>query len=219
MRLRGGACNSIAPQPTPGDGPHGDDPDAQRPDRPGAGQAACGGAAVKALAAVLPAALALLCTAASAAATSVAATLCRAGETVVFDCPIAHGKRASACASAALTAAAGTLQFRLGSLSKAELQWPAAPAENWRDRVKAGQVMYAGGGGAYLRFAAPPLEYVVYSALGRGWGHKAGVMVLQDGQPKSVLRCRAPATGTMGPALARRAGLPEDGQELELPPP
>ncbi|MFT3818727.1 MAG: hypothetical protein QM750_13975 [Rubrivivax sp.] len=150
--------------------------------------------------------------------------LCTATETVVFDCPVPGGRRASVCASADLSTSAGTLQYRFGRPGKLELQWlpaaavPAAAAD-WRAGVKAGHVMYAGGGGAYLRFAAPPFDYVVYSASGRGWGRKAGVMVLKDGQRAAVRRCAAPAQSRMNLAFSERAGLAADEQELELPGP
>lgn len=157
--------------------------------------------------------------AAPAGASTPMVTLCRTGESVVFECPVARGRRVAVCGSADLTTTAGSLQYRFGRAAQLELQWPPVPAADWRSQVKAGQVMYAGGGGAYLRFAAPAAEYVVYSAVGRGWGRKAGVMVLQDGQQKSVQRCRAPARSRLGPALARQAGLAEDAEELELPPP
>jgi hypothetical protein len=155
-----------------------------------------------------------------------APSLCTAAETTVFDCPLAGGRRAAVCGSADLSASAGTLQYRFGRPGKVELQWPPAPAAaasaaaaDWRAGVKAGQVMYAGGGGAYLRFAAPPFDYVVYSASGRGWGRKAGVMVLKDGQPAAVRRCTAPARSRMNLAFTQQAGLAADEQELELPGP
>ncbi len=148
-----------------------------------------------------------------------APSLCTAAETTVFDCPLAGGRRAAVCASADLSASAGTLQYRFGRPGKVELQWPPAAAADWRAAVKAGQVMYAGGGGAYLRFAAPPFEYVVYSASGRGWGRKAGVMVLKDGQTAAVRRCTAPARSRMNLAFTQQAGLAADEQELELPGP
>ena len=151
------------------------------------------------------------------------ASLCTAAETTVFDCPLAGGRRAAVCASADLSASAGTLQYRFGRPGKVELQWPPAPtpatAADWRAAVKAGQVMYAGGGGAYLRFAAPPFDYVVYSASGRGWGRKAGVMVLKDGQQAAVRRCTAPARSRMNLAFKQQAGLATDEPELELPGP
>ncbi|MCA0244636.1 MAG: hypothetical protein LCI02_27835 [Proteobacteria bacterium] len=158
----------------------------------------------------------------AAPAAPAAPSLCSAAETTVFDCPLAGGRRAAVCASADLSASAGTLQYRFGRPGKVELQWPpasAAPAADWRAGVKAGQVMYAGGGGAYLRFAAPPFDYVVYSASGRGWGRKAGVMVLKDGQQAAVRRCTAPARSRMNLAFKQQAGLATDEPELELPGP
>lgn len=167
--------------------------------------------------------LALLCdTAARAdvAPSASAASLCAPAQTVLFDCSLHSGKRASICASGDLGPAAGSLQYVFGRRGRVEVQWPVGPeAADWRGSIKAGEVMYAGGGGAYLRLQAGPREYVVYSASGRGWGRKAGVMVLRAGQPKSVQRCVGPAHSLLGPSLRRQANLSADEQELELPSP
>jgi hypothetical protein len=145
-------------------------------------------------------------------------TLCGAGEEPVFSCGVSGQRIVSACASAGLSPSAGSLIYKLGKSGKADIVLPAS-TDGWRQQVSWGQVMYAGGGGSYLRFNAEPYTYVVYSAVGRGWGEKNGVMVLNDGRMASFHRCLGRVQSELGPALFQRAGVAEDREALVLPPP
>ncbi len=151
-------------------------------------------------------------------ATKPAPTLCAASEQPVFSCSISGGRIVSACGSADLSPGAGSLSYKFGKSGKAELALPSSN-DAWREQVLRGQVMYAGGGGSYLRFNAEPFAYVVYSAVGRGWGEKNGVMVLKDRRMVGFHRCVGRVQSELGPALFKRAGVGEDRAAVALPPP
>jgi hypothetical protein len=127
----------------------------------------------------------------------------------------------SVCGSADLTASTGVLRYRFGKPGQLEMERPsAADSSSWRNGVHGRSVTYAGGGGTYMRFEAAPYAYVVYSASGRGWGIKSGVMVLDPTRSSpAVRRCSTPARSQLGLALFERAGLQADADELELPAP
>ena len=140
---------------------------------------------------------------------------CTAEETTLFACSTGR-KLLSVCATADLSKDAGAVQYRFGAPGRGAFVLPPAGAD-WRASTRAGRLMFSGGGGAYLAFANPPYRYVVYSAIGSGWGSKAGVVVEKHGQPIASLPCRGAATSTLGPELFERAGIVEDTQGFELP--
>jgi hypothetical protein len=145
--------------------------------------------------------------------------LCQPSEAVVFSCPVKGQRTVSICASKPLTATEGYLQYRFGKGEKSEIALPkdASGSANWRKEVAGRSLMFAGGGGAYLRFANQSFSYVVYTAIGRGWGEKQGLFVLKDGQMISNLKCTGKHQSQMGLALFEQAGIAEDSEELELP--
>lgn len=146
---------------------------------------------------------------------------CAGGQQVVFACSTGAGRQVAVCSSPDLSPTAGSMQLRFLRRGKLVLELPAHAdaATAWRDQVKAGRVMYAGGGGAYLRFEAAGQAHVVYSAIGRGWGTKAGALVLAPGGTQTVQKCQGPVRSQIGPALAERAGVGPDPEDLELPAP
>ena len=77
--------------------------------------------------------------------------------------------------------------------------------------------MYAGGGGAYLRFSNGQVSYVVYTAIGRGFGTADGVAVEKAGKLVANVKCVGTSTSEMGPDFFNKAGLPEDDEEFDLP--
>jgi hypothetical protein len=76
---------------------------------------------------------------------------------------------------------------------------------------------FSGGGGAFLAFARARHRYVVYSAVGRGWGSKAGAVVEKDGKRIAILACRGEAMSQLGPDLFSRAGIAPADEDFELP--
>lgn len=148
-------------------------------------------------------------------------TGCKSGEQLVFGCNTGANRNVSVCASPDLSPTTGMLEYRFTRKGKIELVVPSASssAADWRTQVKAGQVMYAGGGGAYLRFEENLHGYVVYSATGRGWGQKHGLMVVAPNGKQTVQRCQGAVKTQLGSKLAELAGLQRDTDELELPGP
>ena len=163
---------------------------------------------------VLCIAVAALCCSPSHAGPA-AASHCAAGETVVFSCA-ARGKTISVCGSRDLADTASYIQYRFGEEDRTEISLPRDPA-SWRSVVRSGVMTFAGGGGAYLTFANPPYRYVVYTAIGRGWGEKAGVAVEQGGKRIASYRCGKPVTSLIGPDLFATAGVPPDDAGFDLP--
>jgi hypothetical protein len=146
------------------------------------------------------------------------ASHCNAQETIVFSCPVKGQKIVSVCASNDLTATTGALTYRFGKKNQIEKTLPDR-AEGWRDTLRAGSVMYAGGGGKYLGFKSNEYTYVVYSASGRGWGEKSGVKVQRDEEEVSVYRCVRSPTFWLTRGLFERAGLEIEDDKIELPAP
>jgi hypothetical protein len=77
--------------------------------------------------------------------------------------------------------------------------------------------MYSGGGGAFVRFDRGGYTYTVFTAIGRGWGQKEGVVVDTPGQRRIYLPCLQPAESLLGEDWFRQAGLPPAQSEFELP--
>jgi hypothetical protein len=145
----------------------------------------------------------------------VAATqsLCAAGQQVVFACSVG-AKLVSVCASGDLTAGVGLLNYRFGPPGKPEMTYPDGP---WRELVRSGTWMFSGGGGAWLAFHRDSFRYIVYTAIGRGWGEKSGVAVEQNGKVISNLPCRDKPTSELGPEFFSKAGIPNDHTAFDLP--
>ncbi|MDD4963257.1 MAG: hypothetical protein PHI11_04980 [Gallionella sp.] len=140
---------------------------------------------------------------------------CSTTEETVFSCHLGR-KVVSVCASKALDAQSGYLQYRFGALGKSELMFPKTDVAP-KTVVQARTLMFAGGGGAYLRFNRGVISYVVYTAIGKGWGTKDGVAVERKGKTIAHFDCKDVPVSEMGEAFFTRAGLPEDAQEFELP--
>lgn len=103
--------------------------------------------------------------------------LCDTQEQVIFSCSLGK-KTVSVCASHDFSASSGYLQYRFGQKDALELAFPdlteAVPASQY---VQARTLMFSGGGGGYLRFINGEHQYIVYTAIGKGWGAKDGVAV------------------------------------------
>ena len=140
---------------------------------------------------------------------------CSAKEQTLFSCNTGR-KTVSVCASPDLSASAGSVQYRIGRPGAPELAYPPADAD-WRKVTRGGALSFAGGGGAYLAFANGPYRYVVYTAIGEGWGKKAGVAVEKSGKRVASLPCKEKETSELGPDLFAKAGIAEDTEDFDLP--
>lgn len=149
------------------------------------------------------------------AADASVASHCTAGQRTLFACSTGR-KLLSVCASADLAKDSGFVQYRFGAPGRTAFVLPVAGAD-WRAATRSGSLMFSGGGGSYIAFANPPYRYVVYSAIGSGWGSKAGVVVEKRGRRIANLPCLDGATSVMGPDLFDSAGFVEDTLGFELP--
>ncbi|MDR1659391.1 MAG: hypothetical protein LBR94_03495 [Desulfovibrio sp.] len=151
-----------------------------------------------------------------------AESLCTSGEIVVFTCQTPK-KIASVCASPKFGPDTGYLQYRFGELGKIELTLPGTETPPAKSAQK-GIWSFAGGGGAYMRFAGENnTDYFVYSAIGK-WGmggeitDVAGIYVQKDAKAIINIKCRRPfGDGEMGPDFFDKAGIPEFDKDFELP--
>jgi hypothetical protein len=143
-------------------------------------------------------------------------SLCSKNEQIVFSCSLGK-KTLSVCASSNISPTSGYLQYRLGKKNKAEIAFPDSSKIADRKLIQARTLMFAGGGGAYLRFINGSFNYVVFTAIGRGWGTKDGVSVLKNGKPIANLMCQDVPVSLMGDDFFTRAGLGTDDTEFVLP--
>jgi hypothetical protein len=146
--------------------------------------------------------------------TEAASSQCTNVESTLFTCAVGENV-ISICASQ-LSADAGLVQYRFGPQGAPRIRLPAS-AQDWRMNTRSGMLSFAGGGGAYIAFKSDAYRYVVYSALGHGWGEKAGVAVEKDGKLVSNLPCTQKPISELGPDLFRSAGFPQDLEGFELP--
>jgi hypothetical protein len=144
-----------------------------------------------------------------------APTQCMTDERVVFSCATGN-KIVSVCASGDLARSAGSLSYRFGPPGRPEISYP--PPGEFRQVVKAGRWVFAGGGGAWLAFHRPPFRYIIYSAIGRGWREKAGVAVEKQDRLFANLPCRGePTSNELGPDFFTSAGIRNDETPFDLP--
>lgn len=140
---------------------------------------------------------------------------CSSQETTVFNCS-AGKKIISVCASKDLDKSAGYLQYRFGPKAAPEVQVPQAKIHPGAS-IKSGTLMFSGGGGAYIRFSNGGYDYVVYTAIGRGWGVKEGVAVEKGGKLAANVPCKTAAASNLGAEWFEKAGLAGDDKDFELP--
>jgi hypothetical protein len=140
---------------------------------------------------------------------------CLPPQQTLFSCSTGN-KSVSICGSPNLSAGSGSLQYRFGSPARLELSYPPTDAD-WRQFTRAGTLMFSGGGGAFLAFENTPFRYVVYTAAGRGWGSKAGVIVEKNRKRIASLACKGEVMSRLGPDLYSTAGIAESDENFELP--
>ena len=140
---------------------------------------------------------------------------CTAREQIVFSCPVGE-EWVSVCASSDLSPSSGYLQYRFGKIGKPELVFPELifPASFF---IRVGTLLFAGGGGGYVRFIDAPYQYVVYAAISKDWGQKDGVAVLKDDRLIANRVCRDVPISKFSEAFFSQTGLPVDQWEFEVP--
>jgi hypothetical protein len=144
-------------------------------------------------------------------------TLCLNDEQDIFSCRAATKKIISVCASKDLAPNRGYLQYRFGMPGKIEVAVPADRSVSPENSALAGTLMFSGGGGDYLRFKAGDYDYVVYTAIGKGWGEKDGVAIEKNGKPLSHVSCKDEPISNLGVDFYSKAGLKEDQSYFDLP--
>lgn len=140
---------------------------------------------------------------------------CTPQELTVFNCSIGR-KVISICASHSLSPQSGYLQYRFGVVDSPELIIPNRKMPP-NHSVSGNTLTFAGGGGAYLRFMRKRYHYIVYTAIGRGWGEKAGVSVENNGQRRANLVCRNQPISELGPDFFEHTQITIDQIGFELP--
>jgi hypothetical protein len=142
---------------------------------------------------------------------------CSGQEQTVFSCSLGE-KVVSVCASKDISPTSGYLQYRFGKPNAPELMFPSSTKSfSHRSDIKARSLMFSGGGGAYLRFINGKYNYIVYTAIGKGWGVKDGVSVEKNGKLIANLKCRDVPVSILGEDFFSRAGLNSDQYEFQLP--
>ncbi len=145
------------------------------------------------------------------------ASHCQKQEQVIFSCSLGK-KIVSVCASNDFSADSGYLQYRFGPFGIPELMLPALSAPVPASQlIQARSLMFAGGGGGYLRFINGQYHYIVYTAIGKGWGTKDGVAVERNHQVIANLECQDVPVSKISAEFFLRAGLSIDQNEFEIP--
>jgi hypothetical protein len=130
-----------------------------------------------------------------------------------------YGRQAAGAFSLAATPGADLPSATLpdGDQARGAASGTARGTASGTAQLAARTLMFSGGGGAYLRFTTGAHDYVVFSAIGKGWGEKQGVAVVQGGKTTHFRRCTGKAVSSLGPSLFERMGIAEDPQEFVLP--
>lgn len=109
------------------------------------------------------------------------------------------------------------MQYRFGSPAGPELVFPTS-REHPKQHFESGNLTFAGGGGAFLKFKNGAYTYTVFSGIGRGW-EKDGVVVHRAGKQISYLECSDVEQSEIGLELFNNAEIPTDPNEgdFEIP--
>ncbi|MEQ1816786.1 MAG: hypothetical protein ABL861_10080 [Nitrosomonas sp.] len=110
------------------------------------------------------------------------------------------------------------MQYRFGQKDALEMVFPdLAESALASQFVQARTLMFSGGGGGYLRFINGQHHYIVYTAIGKGWGAKDGVAVEKDNQLIANLECQDIPVSKLSEEFFTRAGLLADPNEFQIP--
>ena len=161
---------------------------------------------------------------------SASESLCGTTEVALFSCPTAY-KLVSLCASRDLSQTSGYLQYRFGTKTKLDFQYPENKVHPYKKFIRSG-IGYARGGEEHISFSNGSYMYVLYDILtgldpGKGThARSSGVVVLSKSKAVPVdgempiasfvrhVRCQQPALGSGVPDGAMPSGthylFPED---------
>ena len=123
--------------------------------------------------------------------------LCRKGEQVVFGCNLGRKVLALCAASGPSSMSPMNFQYRFGTPSRLELQFPDTPSPA-KDHFWSSSTAYSGGGAAHIRFANADYEYVLFDSVvrtnfGKSRRHNpkfdAGLLILHQGKTVSLRHC------------------------------
>jgi hypothetical protein len=162
--------------------------------------------------------------AAPATASPAAKSLCTDQEQTVFACPTDQNKQIAVCAAKddVLQSMSGYMQYRFGTAAKVELSLPAdSDANTFASITEHSNLMFAGGGGHYIRFSASDgkTSYVVYSAIGEGFD-EAGVAAEVNRQMVGHHKCIGSNAGFVPSDLDgffNGVNVPEGEADLDFP--
>jgi len=143
------------------------------------------------------------------------ASHCAPGEKVVFSCATTNAKLISLCSSSTLTPSDGYLQYRFGPGNKPELVYPATRGHPSK-HFQFGSLFYSGGGGEFLKFSNGEYTYILFSALIKGEGDKAGVVVSKAGKRIAYLPCKGGTQVEMAPDDFEKIKIPRDPNEADF---
>ncbi|CAK0747807.1 conserved exported hypothetical protein [Gammaproteobacteria bacterium] len=141
---------------------------------------------------------------------------CTRQEKTIFSCSLGK-KIVSVCASQDISSTTGYLHYRFGPKTAPEFIFPTSSTPSYRSNIRAQTLMFSGGGGSYLRFINGQYNYIVYTAIGKGWGTKDGVAVEKNGKLLTNLKCQDAPISALGEDFFTLAGLTTDQVEFDLP--
>jgi hypothetical protein len=116
---------------------------------------------------------ALLLVLSTLATLAMADTLCLPGEQIVFSCSVKM-RIVSLCASTPFTKNTGDMQYRFGTRSNIEFQFPRTPSAQGKN-FHLSSTSYGGGGETHLSFTNSSYEYIIYERMTKGEEDREGV--------------------------------------------
>jgi hypothetical protein len=129
---------------------------------------------------------------------AISETLCLSDEKVAFTCNI-KVRIASLCASTIVDPDKGNIQYRFGTRSNIEFQFPSVPSGQGRE-FHLSLATYGGGGETHIRFRNGSFEYIIYEKTTKGEKDQegirptlfnSGVVVRKGGKQIANYRCNA----------------------------
>ncbi len=117
--------------------------------------------------------------------------LCKAGDTVVFSCPLAGRTKVVSLCAGTSTGQVGAFHYVYGRPSKPELVFPSKD-EHEASPFRSTHLMYGGAtGGTAYSFVHGGYKYIVYSISGTAY-RDGGVLVQKMGSAHAVsdMKCR-----------------------------
>lgn len=133
------------------------------------------------------------------------ADFCRPGDARIFSCKVNSKSTISLCANNS-SESRKPLQYRFTTAGKTELEIPSEGA----NQAAFGRLMYAGGGGVYIKFVHESLEYFVFSRTLKEAKMEAGVYIQKDNEKIKMLKCLQKTTeGSLTRKILSDMGMTE----------